>query len=41
MTAEQITATPADPDAWLRDEEGARRMIMIMATDRWDDLASH
>ena len=38
MTAEQIAATLADPDTWIWDEDGGRRMVMLMTTDRWDAL---
>lgn len=38
MTAEQVAATLADPDTWIWDEDGGRRMVMLMTTDRWDAL---
>jgi hypothetical protein len=38
MTAEQIAATLTDPDTWIWNEDGGRRMVMLMTTDRWDAL---
>jgi hypothetical protein len=38
MTEAQITDTLADPDAWIWDADGGRRMVMIMPTDQWDAL---
>lgn len=41
MTQVQVAHTLADPDTWIWDSEGGRRMVMLMATDRWDQLLNH
>lgn len=38
ITAEQIASTLVDPDTWIWDEHGGRRMVMLLTTDRWDAL---
>jgi hypothetical protein len=38
ITDAQITATLADPDTWIWDINGGRRMVMLMTTTRWDEL---
>jgi hypothetical protein len=38
MTQAQIAAALTDPDTWIWDDDGGRRMVMLMTTDRWDAL---
>lgn len=34
----EIAATLADPKTWVWDTNGDNRMVMLMTTDRWDQL---
>ncbi len=38
LTQTEIAAILADPKAWTWDVNGHNRMIMVMTTDRWDQL---
>ncbi|WP_238005859.1 hypothetical protein KZZ52_41620 [Dactylosporangium sp. AC04546] len=40
LTAGQVQDAVNDPDSWLMDEDGGRRMVMMMTTDEWDRLAA-
>ncbi|MFD0598904.1 hypothetical protein ACFQZ4_46870 [Catellatospora coxensis] len=39
MTDEEVAAALADPDTWLWHEQRANRLIMLMTTSTWDDMA--
>ena len=38
LTEPEIAATLADPKTWIWDTNGDNRMVMLMTTDRWDQL---
>ncbi|WP_157631570.1 hypothetical protein [Catelliglobosispora koreensis] len=38
MTTQEIRQTLADPDSWIWDEHGGRRMVGLMTTATWNDL---
>jgi hypothetical protein len=41
MTTSEITQTLADPDTWIWDEQGGRRMVGLMPTERWNSLIAN
>ncbi|WP_027341422.1 hypothetical protein [Hamadaea tsunoensis] len=41
MTAQEIAQTLGDPDTWICDEQGGRRMVGLMTTVRWDSLVAN
>ena len=38
LTDTEIAATLADHKTWIWDIDGDNRMVMVMKTDRWDQL---
>jgi hypothetical protein len=38
LTDAEIAAALADPKTWIWNTHGDNRMIMLMTTDRWDEL---
>ncbi|GIH21681.1 hypothetical protein [Rugosimonospora africana] len=40
MTEAEIASALADPDTWISHVDGDNRMVMLMTTDRWDQLVS-
>jgi hypothetical protein len=38
LTEPEIAAILADPKTWIWDTNGDNRMVMLMTTDRWDQL---
>lgn len=40
MTAQEVGQTLADPDTWIWDEQGGRRMVGLMSTARRDALGT-
>jgi hypothetical protein len=40
MTEQEITQTLADPDSWIWDENGGRRMVGLMTTELWKSFAA-
>lgn len=38
MTEAQVAAALGDPDSWISYVDRDNRMVMLMTTDRWDDL---